>query len=211
MARRSLSPQDFVEAGLAVVERGGATALTARSLADEIGADPSAVYRHFSGLDALGSAILDEVLGRLDLDDLGDGSPRARLDRLVDQVHAVFLAHPNVVALALSSATPLPAGERISRTGLALLEELGLSGSDLLACQQMLESTLIGVHIYDQAGSPDHHEIRRLRWRRMEHPTTDEFSRSTDDVATINEQAFRLTMTSLLDRCEALAAASAPR
>ena len=209
MARHSLKPEDFVEAGLRVVERGGASALTARNLADELGVDPSALYRHFDGLDTLGSAILNHVLGSIDVDDLGGGTPRERLERLADRVHAKFVECPNVAALTLVNSTPMPDAERISQALVFLLEEFGLEGADLVACNQMLETAMIGSHVFDLAGAPDHLEIRRLRWRRMEHPALDERSLSADGVAEANERAYRMMMESLLDRCETVAAASA--
>lgn len=209
MARRSLTPQDFVDAAFDLVNEEGPGALTARGLATRMGVDASALYRHFEHLDALGGAVLDKLFEGVDIDDLGDGTVRERLDRLVDRIHQAFTTRPNLLALALSNSAPARRGERVSRAGLDLLEELGLRGEQLVICAQMIESALFGMHLFDFGGAPHHLSTRRARLRRMDHPAVDAAARTDADVAAINERTFRLAIDALLDRCEDLARANA--
>jgi len=64
-AETSLSARDrLVAAALTVLERDGAAAIQARTLAGEIGASTMAVYTHFGGMPKLIEAVLREGLAR---------------------------------------------------------------------------------------------------------------------------------------------------
>ncbi|MEY2959399.1 MAG: hypothetical protein RLZZ01_1967, partial [Actinomycetota bacterium] len=129
----------------------GVGALTARNLAERVGVDPSAVYRHVENLEALGSAALDQVFAESAIDDLGDGSPRERLERFIENIHVTFVAHSPLLALALASAAPMPHPDLVSRRGLELLADLGLSGDGFGVSFNMIESALMGLHLLDLA------------------------------------------------------------
>lgn len=206
VARRTLSRQDFVEAGTTLVTEHGAGALTARALGEAMHVDASALYRHFTGLDELATEIVDRVLKQILEQQLPDGSPRERLAAHLHLTHRVMSDHPNVLGLVTSINGDTPHGDRITRLTLDLLREFGLEGAPLMAAQQMLESAMVGMHLFDLAASPNHLEIRRRRRRRIEDPTVDEWSRSTNDVQRINDAAFELLLEAMLDRIETLAA-----
>jgi len=206
--RVTLTPADFVAAATAFVDEHGLDALTMRSLGEQLGVDPTALYRHFSSKDALISAVVDHMLGLIAKEDAGiDESPRQRLKQLALRARQVFVAHPNLMAAFISSSGQMPNGLLLMRYTAEGLEAMGLEGADLVRCQQMLESVVIGASVFDLAGSPDHAEIRRLRYRALEHPAWDDQSRSVSDVAAITQTAFELAIDGLLDVCEHFAAA----
>jgi AcrR family transcriptional regulator len=210
--RVTLTPADFVVAATAYVDEHGLDALTMRSLGDQLGVDPTALYRHFPSKDALISAVVDQMLGLIanEAADV-DGSPRERVKQQALRSRQVFMAHPNLMSAFITSSGQMPNGLRLMRQTAEGLEAMGLEGADLVRCQQMLEGLVIGASVFDLAGSPDHVEIRRLRYRALEHPAWDDQSRSVDDVAGITHEAFELAIDGLLDVCEHFAAAISTR
>lgn len=204
------SRAEFVTAALAYVDEHGAASLTARSLGEAMGLDPMALYRYFSGMDELASAVVDRVFGDAITMDLPEGSPRERLTALLMNVHRVCYRHPHVLALLVVGRSAQPHGLAASRIALGLLRELGLSGRDLLVCNQMLESHLLGTHLFDLSGSPHHLEIRRQRRRLLDDPEVDLWNRTVEIVDTFNQEAFMLGLDALIDRCEAVARQSKP-
>ncbi|HZU93364.1 MAG TPA: helix-turn-helix domain-containing protein, partial [Microbacterium sp.] len=53
----------IIDAGMELAETGVAS-ISVRDLGARLGADPTAIYRHFASKDALMSALLDELNGR---------------------------------------------------------------------------------------------------------------------------------------------------
>lgn len=208
--RVTLTPADFVRAAMGFVDEHGLDALTMRSLGDLLGVDPTALYRHFPSKDALLSAMLDDMMGRI-LDHVPhvELPARDRLRGLLSGARQVFCEHPNLMTAFVSSSGQLPHGLAVMREGVSMLEELGLRGPDLVRCMQMLEGYVIGSSVFDLAGAPDHHEIRRLRYRSVEREAYDEMSRSIDDVTAITQSAFEQGLDGLLDVCERLASTTA--
>jgi AcrR family transcriptional regulator len=210
--RVTLTPADFVAAATAFVDEHGLDALTMRSLGEQLGVDPTALYRHFPSKDSLISAVVDQMLGLIAREDASaNGSPRERVKQQALRARQVFVSHPNLMSAFISSSGLMPNGLLLMRYTAEDLEAMGLEGADLVCCQQMLESVVIGASVFDLAGSPDHVEIRRLRYRALEHPAWDDQSRSVDDVAAITQTAFELAVDGLLDVCERFAAAVSTR
>lgn len=200
--RVTLTPADFVAAATSFVDEHGLDALTMRSLGEQLGVDPTALYRHFSSKDALISAMVDQMLGLIVKKDASaDESPRQQVKQQALRARQVFVAHPNLMSAFITSAGQMPNGLSLMKYTAEGLEAMGLRGADLVRCQQMLESVVIGASVFDLAGSPDHVEIRRLRYRALEHPAWDDQSRSVDDVAAITQTAFELAIDGLLDVC----------
>lgn len=201
----SHSREEFVSAALAHVDAHGASNLTARSLGEAVGVDPMALYRYFSGMDELAAWIVDRLFADALAAGLPEGSPRERLVAHLMNVRRVFAQHPNTLALLLSGRGDQPNGDAITRIGFELLRGIGLSGRELLVCAQMLESYTIGVNVFDLAGSPHHLEGRRQRRRRLDDPEVDRWNRSAKVVGAINDDAFRLGLEALVDRCVQIA------
>ena len=207
--RRGLSQADYVDAAVACVNEHGAAGFTARALGEQLGVDPTAVYRHFPSLNDLASAVLDRVFGEIIAEPLTGRSARARLTSRLTSMHRAFLAQPNLLGLFLTSTGVSPNANRMTAQGLEMLAELGLEGENLVVCYQMLESLIIGSHLYDLAGSPHHLSGRRARLRGVDHPVLDRSYPNDKAVEQINNKAAEAALEALLDYCEALAAKSA--
>ena len=203
--RVSLHPADFVEAALAHVDEHGAAGLSARVLGEAMGVDPTALYRHFPSMDDLHGAILDHLFGLMLEESITGTTARDRLRSHAMNVHRVFYAHPNVLGLILTSRGDLANGDRMSELGLGLIRALGLTGSDLTLCHQMLESFIVGTHVIDLGGAPHHLAVRLYRRRRLNDPDIDASTRTVEDVERLNIAAFEVGLDALLDFCEARA------
>jgi len=103
--RGSLNQQVIVDAAFAVTERGGLEAATFQALGAELGAHPTAIYRHFRDKDELLLAMIDalhaETLAGLPgpTDDWA-----ADLAAVARRTHEVFMKHPSVAAYAYRTA-----------------------------------------------------------------------------------------------------------
>ena len=126
-------------------------------------------------------------------------------------IHRVFYEHPNVLALVLTNRGDLPNADRVTVRVLDLIRALGISGDDLATCHQMIESHLIGSHIYDLGGAPHHLTVRYNRRRRFNDPEIDASARTLEDVERLNVRAFEEGLDALLDRCELIAKQAAPK
>jgi TetR/AcrR family tetracycline transcriptional repressor len=125
LPRGSLSRQGIVAAALAVLNRRGVGGLTIRAVAHELGADPTALYRHFRSKADLLSDVGDRLLA-----DVGPPRPQATwreaLEEVGHQLKTVLTRHAGGVALfAESPYTPAATG-LIEQT-LAHLTAKGLS------------------------------------------------------------------------------------
>ena len=100
------------EAAFGVVETDGASAVSLRGLARDIGVDPAATYRHFKSKEALLIRVAARGFNEMGLAmlDAMEGSPDAR-GRLVDVGMAYVsygVAHPQLFALMFTLAGQMP-------------------------------------------------------------------------------------------------------
>jgi AcrR family transcriptional regulator len=97
-----LSEKLIVQTALRMVREHGAAGLTARRLGIALGADASAVYRYFRGMDELTLALGDELMRQALSGWSATGDWRGELYRLGLRIHAVYLAHPQAAVLTAS-------------------------------------------------------------------------------------------------------------
>jgi AcrR family transcriptional regulator len=125
MAR--LTPTGIVDAALAVVADEGPDALTMRRLGSELGADPTAVYRHFATMDdlliAVGDRVLDGVCRRLPA-----GPPERVIVMLCERVRAQAMARPRVGSLIQAAPSLLGNERAVTERLIVELHRLGLEG-----------------------------------------------------------------------------------
>ncbi|MER6523904.1 TetR/AcrR family transcriptional regulator C-terminal domain-containing protein [Streptomyces sp. NPDC001508] len=123
----ALSPQRIIEASLELLESDGPEKFTFRALGARLGADPTAVYRHFRDKDDLLLAIADELLAR----SLESFEPAANwretLRTLCLRMRKVYLAHPHTAVLATIRTTRRPAEMRAVELILSALAQAGFS------------------------------------------------------------------------------------
>lgn len=120
-----LSHAEIVETALRMLREHGAQGFTARRLGLALGADASAVYRYFGGMDDLTLAIADELMRRAVEHWQPVGAWRADLRALGLAIHAAYLAHPQAAVLTASRVSGRPQEIAADEAILGLLRGVG--------------------------------------------------------------------------------------
>lgn len=95
--RARLDPDTIVAAGLELAATPGVSAISVRDLGARLGADPTAIYRHFRSKESLMQALLDELITRtLERVTADPAQWRDRLRQLADATLELFAEHPAV-------------------------------------------------------------------------------------------------------------------
>lgn len=110
---------ELTDAALRIIATRGVTALTTRSLADEVGLTTGAIFKHFESLDALLVAVVERVEVVLDATFPPAGlPPRERLARFVEARSAAVGAQLGIMRLVLSEqfslSLPAEASDRLA-------------------------------------------------------------------------------------------------
>ncbi|MEY9967091.1 AcrR family transcriptional regulator [Streptacidiphilus sp. MAP12-16] len=95
-----LSRERIVAAALRLVDAEGLAALSTRRLAAVLGVSGPSLYNHFATKDALLDAVVDEVVGEVDLsmwESVGSGDWAGALRHWARSYRAALVAHPNLV------------------------------------------------------------------------------------------------------------------
>lgn len=147
-----LSTEVYVDAAVHLIERRGADVLSARTLGAAVGADPSALYRYFSGVDDVLLAVADRMIGiALDRWSRTDSwlESLTGLARTLYQVYA--LEFPRTGIAIASRTTGLPNEIRAVETTLALLKEGGFDDETAANCFRNLSDFLLGQAMLESA------------------------------------------------------------
>lgn len=155
-AGTQLSREAYVDAAVNLLENRGAAIMSARTLAAAVGADASALYRYFTGIDDVMRAVADRMIGMA----LDHWSPSADwTDSLADLARAlyrVYVCDFPQTGLAVAARTTGLANEiRVVDVTIGLLREGGFDAesaahwfrslSDFLLGQAMLENAFVSL------------------------------------------------------------------
>jgi AcrR family transcriptional regulator len=123
-AKPALTREGIIATAVAVLRAEGLEKVTMRRLAQELDTGPASLYVYVANTAELHAAVLDELLGEVDLEPAGDnGGWRERLIGVLMSYTGVLFRHPGLARAALSAP---PSGEhymRLLETLLALLDE----------------------------------------------------------------------------------------
>lgn len=141
-------------AALEIIDRSGVDRLSMRRLADVLGRDPMALYRHTANKAAVLDGVAEIVLEQLAVDDT-DPDWRNQLRLIARDFRRLAVAHPNAVPLLVTHplATPLalrPLGTlRPLEHILMLLTKADFTGADALHIYRALFGFLYG-HVLNE-------------------------------------------------------------
>ncbi|MFK0173786.1 TetR/AcrR family transcriptional regulator [Streptomyces sp. NPDC090306] len=147
-----LSEELIVATALRVLREHGTAGLTARRLGTALGADPSTLYRYFSGMDDLARAVGDELMGRALNSWKPSGSWRSDLRSLGLAVHASYLAHPHAAVLTASRVSGRTREIAVDETILGILRGTGLPDMQAVRFYHAFIDLVLGFAALD-AGS----------------------------------------------------------
>ncbi|HUL24912.1 MAG TPA: TetR/AcrR family transcriptional regulator [Streptosporangiaceae bacterium] len=130
LRRGSLSPELIVRESVRLLDAEGTDGFSLPKLGRALGADPTAVYRHFASKDDLLLAIADSLIAEAMagitpqpcwVDTLSDAARRLR---------RTYLAHPAAASLSACRTTQRPAEMRIVDTTLGAVLAAGFEGAE---------------------------------------------------------------------------------
>jgi AcrR family transcriptional regulator len=147
-SRALLSREAIARAALEIVDRFGADGLTMRALADRLGVKAASLYNHVTGKDELLDALSELVNEEIDLAPLRAGSAgtdwREGLAAYARGYRAVFLRHPNTIALLARRRVEAEGQLRGYDTLLAALARAGLAPADAAEAAAALDYLVLG-------------------------------------------------------------------
>ncbi|OBC09207.1 TetR family transcriptional regulator [Mycobacterium sp. 852013-50091_SCH5140682] len=163
-----LSEELIVEAALRVLQYHGAAGLTVRRLGLALGADPTALYRYFRGIEDVVLAITDELLRRVAEGWEPGADWRDAMRELGLRVHRVYLEHPQAGVLAASRVTGGPHEIQLIETVLGLLRDAGFPDREAVDVYHAFIDQMLGFAALDaayEALPPEHRQRDDSKWR----------------------------------------------
>ncbi|MFD7626432.1 TetR/AcrR family transcriptional regulator [Streptomyces sp. NPDC059851] len=151
MAKQApLSRERVLAAAVRVADAGGITALTIRSLAQELGVKPMSLYHHVPNKEAIVDGIVDAVFAEIDLPPAGTDW-RTALRHRAHSARAVLRRHPWATAVMDSRAHPGPATLRHHDAVIATLRSGGFPFALAAHAFSLLDSYVYGFALTEAA------------------------------------------------------------
>jgi len=127
-----LDRQVILDAALRIAARPGASEVRFRDLGTELGADPTAVYRHFRNKHELMDALTERLMENVAAAVRAAAGWRAVLETMADEVLEQFTRHP-AIGIHLGNTRGVGASElELAELVLKAREDAGLSGDTLI-------------------------------------------------------------------------------
>ena len=137
-----LTREAILEAAMHLCSPEGGGVLTFSRLGKELGADPTAVYRHFRDKDdlvlALTAKLIEEAEAQVDHAGLSHDHWREWLSVTARTVRRVHLARPALAVLAANRTTASPAETESVEEIIGVLHRAGLPPVEAAECYRML-------------------------------------------------------------------------
>jgi TetR/AcrR family transcriptional regulator, tetracycline repressor protein len=147
----SLSRAKILEAARALIEREGAGALTLRRLGAELGANHTAVLRHFTGKDDIVLGLAEQLIAEV-VDGFTPGETwRDTLTALARRLRTACLAHPTIAVLVAHRVSRRDSEFRGADVVVAALQEAGLEPRDRARYYRALVDTALAFASFEAA------------------------------------------------------------
>ena len=211
MVARGSDTQDLiVRTALALADEHGVDELSLRALGRATGLHHTAIYRHFADR----NAVLQAVAGLLVEEALSARRPlpedaRARITAVLTGIRGVLHDHPHMAATLLLPVAALSDSPAVAEAQTAIisgLREMGLEGDALVLHHRLLDSFVFGSSVFDFGGAPEHLSSRAERLRLTGDADVMRVAVDPSAVDRLNEEAFMLGLSVVLDACEAAGA-----
>jgi len=126
--RGSLTPELIVKESLKLLDEKGLDGFSMPKLGRALGADPTAVYRHFASKDDLVLAVADQLIE----DAMSGLAPHAcwvdTVTDIVRRIRRTYCDHPAAASLAACRTTQRPAEMKIADTLIGAILDAGFEG-----------------------------------------------------------------------------------
>jgi AcrR family transcriptional regulator len=153
--RAELSRGRILDAAQLLIDREGDEALTFRRLGAELGADPTAAYRHFRNKDELLLALGDRLLGEAVDPTFAEVAPgadwRTVLRLSAHGLRNALVRHPKLATLISVRITQGEHEAMAIERGLATLAQTGLPTREIVAIQRAFADTILAWSAFSAA------------------------------------------------------------
>jgi AcrR family transcriptional regulator len=143
--RARLTRETILDGYIELADRTGGTEISLRALGEAMGADPTAIYRHFRDKAELLTAVTDRLLARVVDSFVPTGDWREDLRSLALLIREVYLSHPQLARLLAHSPSSHPSNASLIEACLSALRSAGLSDADAAAAVELMENYVAGV------------------------------------------------------------------
>lgn len=130
LRRGSLSPELIVTESLRLLDEEGTDGFSLPKLGRALGADPTAVYRHFASKDDLVLAIADQLIEEAMTGFSAQPCWAGTLADAVRRLHRTYLAHPAAASLSASRTAHRPVRMRAVDIAIGAVLDAGFEGAE---------------------------------------------------------------------------------
>jgi AcrR family transcriptional regulator len=148
--RIPLNRERVLKGAVAIADTAGIGALTIRSLAEELGVKPMAIYYHVANKDEILDGIVDLVFAEIELPET-DGDWRSELVRRASSARRVLSRHHWAIGLMESRKSPGPATLRHHDAVLGTLRKAGFTVEMTAHAYALLDSYVYGFALQEAA------------------------------------------------------------
>jgi AcrR family transcriptional regulator len=148
--RLPLSRERVLRAAMAIADADGIEALTIRSLAQELGVKPMAIYYHVANKSEILDSIVDLVFAEIELP-ATDGDWRSEIVRRANSARRVLSRHHWAIGLMESRRSPGPATLRHHDAVIGTLRRAGFSVEMTAHAYALLDSYVYGFALQEAA------------------------------------------------------------
>jgi len=195
-----LSREDFLNAGLMIIDSEGLDALTFRHLGETMGVSHTAAHSHFANRGDLLNAITHRLVASMLNDiDLSDTTPRGLIKAIAIATRSTLAKHPRLIPVFLLLDSDSFAGQAEVLAVVSALESAGTPKDEIALAYRTIENYVFGATIFDFGSAPQHLAIRKRRYVALGHPEFAKVSGSDEAVGRHNDEAFVFGLDRLLD------------
>lgn len=192
-----LNRERIVAAALRLVDEEGLAALSTRRLAGELSVSGPSLYNHFATKDELLDAVVDGVIGEVDLSMFGTGAPWPEALRdWARSYRAALAAHPNIVPVLAQGPGRRPNALRLADAVFGCLVEAGWPRGQATRIGALMRYFVTGSALASfAAGFPEDAGL----YDAADYPHLGEAHRLAEHRAAVDEGAFETGLEALLD------------
>ena len=151
-ARTPLTKPRVLDAAIELADRRGLGALTMRRLGATLGVEAMSLYKHVANKEALLEAMVDRVIGAIEVPQ--EGAPwRDAMARRAASARAVLGRHPWVIGLLEAGTAPGPRAMRYLDAVIGSLRAAGFSLDEAGRAFMLLDSYVYG-HVIQESHLP---------------------------------------------------------
>lgn len=138
--RRTLTEDEIMGAALELLDEGGVSAASVRGIAARVGVAPNAVYTYFPDKAAVVKAIVEHLLGQVDLAVFSDRNVpwRQRIESLALELRERLTAHPGAVNLMIGGPMDGPRALALNEHLMETLQDSGLEAGEAAKASYLL-------------------------------------------------------------------------